>query len=266
MSIRTVFLMKADCARGERQGWYEFVRDYAPLARTLLQQYFPTLAPEMDAHVRAVFQRARANQNEWFRKLSFSNEREFLMSFRELVFAYGRETARVPVPQLSLDQVREIMKDLPVTERQMLWLFIKGYTAPQIARMMNDAENTAEKVKSIADERLKQLLPAITPDAFSISARVLIEEAEKTRSEQCVALRTFNNIINGQITWRERELAEEHVRDCFNCLDRFTAFQEMIRLRKDAKPLEEAEVEPILEELHLPPAKSKGVLARLFAR
>lgn len=258
--------MKEECARGERLGWYEFVRDYAPLARTLLQQYFPTLAPEMDAHVRAVFQRARANQNEWFGKLSFSNEREFLMAFRELVFTYGRETARVPVPQLSLDQVREIMKDLPVTERQMLWLFIKGYTAPQIARMMNDAENTAEKVKSVADERLKQLLPATTPDAFSISARVLMEEAEKTRSEQCVALKTFNNIINGQITWRERELAEEHVRDCFNCLDRFTAFQEMIRLRKDTKALDGGEVEPILAKLRLPPGKGKGVLARLFGK
>jgi hypothetical protein len=258
--------MKEECACGERQGWQEFVRDYAPLARTLLQQYFPTLAPEMEVHVRSTFGRARANQNEWFRNVSFSNEREFLMAFRQLVFAYGREAERVPVPQLSLEQVREIMKDLPVTERQMLWLFIKGYTAPEVARMMNDAENTAEKVKGIADERLKQMLPATTPDAFSISARVLMEEAEKTRSEQCVALKTFNNIVNGQITWRERELAEEHIRDCFNCLDRFTAWQEMIRLHKDAKPLEEAEVEPILHELHLPPAKSKGALARLFAK
>jgi hypothetical protein len=266
MAIRTVFLMKEDCARGERQGWHEFVRDYAPLTRTLLQQYFPTLVPEMDAHIAAVLQRARANQNEWFQKVSFSNEREFLMAFRQLVFTYGREAARVPVPQLSLDQVREIMKDLPVTERQMLWLFIKGYSAQQIARMMRDAENTAAEVKRISDERLKQLLPATTPDAFSISARVLMEEAEKARSEQCVALKTFNNILNGQISWRERELAEEHIRDCFNCLDRFTAFQEMIRLRQDAQPLPEAEVEPLLGQLNLPAAKGKGMLARLFAK
>ena len=258
--------MKEECARGERQGWQEFARDYVPLTKTLLQQYFPTLSPEMDAHVAAVLQRARANQNEWFRNVSFSNEREFLMAFRQLVFAYGREAERVPVPELSLDQVREIMKDLPVTERQMLWLFIKGYTAPQIARMMRDAEATAEQVRKIADERLKQLLPATTPDAFSISARVLMQEAEKTQSDQCVALRTFNNILNGQISWRERELAEEHIRDCFYCLDRFTAFQEMIRLRQDATPLPENQVEPLLATLNLPPAKGKGVLARLFSK
>jgi hypothetical protein len=266
MAIRTVFLMKEECARGERQGWHEFARDYAPLVKTLLHQYFPTLVPEMDTHVLALLQRARANQNDWFRNVSFSNEREFLMAFRQLVFAYGREVARVPVPQLSLDQVREIMKDLPVTERQMLWLFIKGYTAPQIARMMRDAEATAEEVKRIADQRLKQLLPATTPDAFSISARVLMQEAEKAGSEQCLALKTFNNILNGQISWRERELAEEHIRDCFNCLDRFTAFQEMIRLRQDAEPLAENEVEPLLAALNLPAAKGKGMLARLFAK
>ena len=84
--------MKEDCARGERQGWYEFVRDYAPLVRTLLQQYFPTLSPEMDTHVRSIFKRARANQNEWYRNVSFANEREFLMAFRQLLFQYGRET------------------------------------------------------------------------------------------------------------------------------------------------------------------------------
>ena len=105
MAIRTIFLMKEECARGERQGWFEFARDYAPLAQTLLRQYFPTLTPETDAHVLAVLQRARVNQNEWFRGLSLSNEREFLMAFRQLVFAYGREAARVPVPQLSLDPV-----------------------------------------------------------------------------------------------------------------------------------------------------------------
>jgi hypothetical protein len=266
MAIRTVFLMKEECLRGEREGWQQFVREYAPIIKQLLQQYFPMLAPEMDAHVTAIFQRTRAGQGEWLGKISFSNEREFLMALRQLVFAYGREVARVPVPQLSLEQVREIMKDLPVTEREMLWLFIKGYIAQQIAPMVVYASATAGAVKRIADERLKQLLPSTSPDAFTISARALMEEAEMVHSEQCIALKTFNNLVNGQITWRERELAEEHIRDCFGCLDRFTAFLEMIRLRLDAKPLAENEAEAVLAALNLPAAKGKGVLARLFAK
>ena len=151
--------MAEDCARGQRLGWQEFVRDYAPIARTVLGHFFPMLAPELDTHVAAVFQRARANDNAWFHQLKFHNEREFLMAFRELVFAYGREEARVPAPELSLEQVRSIMKDLAVVEREVLWLFIKGYDAPRIGPMMMNTEATAQATKDIADQRLAQVLP-----------------------------------------------------------------------------------------------------------
>ena len=258
--------MAEDCARGERVGWGEFVRDYASIARRLLELYFPALAPEMEAHVAAVFQRARANDAAWFKGLKFSNEREFGMSFRELVFAYGREQAKVPVPELSIEQYAQVIQDLTLIERELLWLYVKGYTAAQIAPIMMNAAATAEAVKKIADQRLAQILPAATKDAFNVSARVLTEAAEKSAGEQCLSLKTFNNLINGQLTWRERELAEEHIRACFNCLDRFTSFQEMIRCRKEAEPLSEAGVEAVLATLDLPAAQKKSFFRKLLAR
>ena len=257
--------MAEDCARGERLGWQEFVRDYAPIARTLLRHFFPMLAPELDSHVVAVFQRARANDNAWFHQLKFQNEREFLMAFRELVFDYGREEARVPVPELSLEQVRLIMKDLPVWEREVLWMFIKGYDAPRIGPMMMNTEATAQATRDIADQRLAQALPGATVDAFNLSARVLIAEAEKTGGESCLPLKTFNNLVNGQVSWRERELAEQHMSDCFHCIDRYTSFLEMIRLRQDAQPLGAAGVNAILAQLNLPAEKGGGIFSRLFA-
>jgi hypothetical protein len=266
MPVRTIFTMAEDCAAGRRQGWHEFVRDYAPIARVLLEQYFPMLNPDMEVHVLAVFERARADDNRWFSSFTFANEREFLMFFRGLVFAYARGAARVPVPEISLEQMREIMHDLPVVEREMLWLFVKGYDARQIGRMVSNLETTAQAVRDLAGKRLAQILPGASPEAFNVSARVLMEAAEKTKSDLCLALRTFNNIINGQVSWRERELAEEHLRDCFYCIDRFTAYQEMIRLRKDAQSLPEDLIQPLLSRLHLPPAESKGLLARLLSR
>ncbi len=266
MAVRTIFTMAEDCGRGERLGWYEFVRDYGQIARTLLQHYYPMLVPEIDTHTAAVFQRARANDNAWFRELKFQNEREFLMAFLDLVLAYGREVARVPTPELSLEQVRFIMKDLPVTEREALWLFIKGYDAAQVGPMMFNSEATAQAVKDVSDKRLVEVLPAATPDAFNISARVLMLEAEKARTDACLALKTFNNLVNGQVSWRERDLAEQHIRDCFYCLDRYTSFVEMIRLRKDAQPLGDAAIERVLSTLNLPAEKGKGLLAKLFAR
>ncbi len=265
MAVRTVFSMVEDCARGEREGWLELARDYAGLARTVLVHYFPMLAPEIDQHVAGVFERARANDNAWFRGIHFANEREFLMAWRQFLFEYGRSAARVPTPELSLEQIGEIMKDLPVLEREMLWLFIKGYEAAPIASMMMDAEATAAATRRLADQRLEQVLPGASPQAFNVSARVLIEAAEKTATPECLALRTFNNLVNGQVSWRERELAEEHIRGCFYCLDRFTSFLEMARLRKDTAALPEAETAAILARLNLPAAKGKGLLGRLFA-
>ena len=258
--------MAQECARGERRGWQEFVRLETIIAQAIFHRYFPTLVPDLDRHIVQLYLRARANDNAWFKSFSFSNEREFLMHFREFLFTYGREQARVPVPQLTLAQVEEIMKGMPLVEREMLWLFIRGYSAEQMAPMILNAAATADAVKKVADERLGQILPGSSPEAFNVSARVLMEAAEKTRSENCLPVKTFNNLVNGQISWRERELAEQHIHDCFHCLDRFASFQEMIRLRKDAVPLNDQRTETILAQLDLPPAKSKGVLARLLSR
>ncbi|HVP43198.1 MAG TPA: hypothetical protein VMS96_07180 [Terriglobales bacterium] len=265
MAVRTIFSMAEDCARDQRQGWYEFVRDYGAIARTLLTHFFPTLTPEIDNHVAAVFARARADGSAWFSSIKFSNEREFLVAFRNLVFAYGREQERVPAPQISLEQLAEIMKDLPVVEREMLWLFIKGYDAPQIGRIVSNLESTAVAVKKVADERLRAVIPGSAPDAFALSARVLMVEAEKKKSEKCLPLKTFNDMINGQLSWRERDLTEEHIKDCFYCLDRYTSFCEGIRLRKDAQTLAEPEIEALLEKMGAPRKQSKGLLAKLFS-
>jgi hypothetical protein len=258
--------MAQDCAAGERQGWLEFVRDYAVITRHLLEHYFPVLRPEMDVHVLGFYHRAHANESSWFKEIKFQNEREFLMAYRELLFAYGRTVARVPTPELSLDQFREIVKDQTVVEREVMWLFLKGYTAAQISPMMMNAEATSNAVKAIADQRLRQLFPSMTADAFNISARTLIEAAEKTRTPDCLPLKTFNNIVNGQVSWRERDVAEQHIRDCFYCIDRFTSFQEMIRLRKDAKTLLERETEAILTQLGFGVASKKGLLAKILGK
>ncbi|HYN14684.1 MAG TPA: hypothetical protein VES66_02720 [Terriglobales bacterium] len=265
MAIRTIFSMAEDCARGERLGWLEFVRDFAGIARSLLAHYFPTLAQELDGHVVALFRRAGAQGGAWFAGLSFSNEREFMMAFRDLVFAYGREQEHVPAPQISLDQLRTTMQDLTLLERELLWLFIKGYDAPRITAIMMNAAATAEAVQRIAAERLGALVPGTAPGVLAVSARVLMELAEQSKTDQCTSLKTFNNLVNGQISWRERELAEEHMSNCFYCIDRFTAFQEMVRLRKDVARLEAPQVEAILAQLPLAAAKPSGMLSRLFA-
>ncbi|MFZ3214125.1 MAG: hypothetical protein WA188_21670 [Terriglobales bacterium] len=275
MAIRTIFSMAEDCARGEREGWEEFVRDFGGIAHSLLAHYFPMLVPKLDEHVVAVFRRAGGNRNaptpgalgtpDWFAGLSFTNEREFMMAFRDLVVAYGRELACAPAPPIALDQLRAIMQGLMLLERELLWLFIKGYDAQRIAAIMMNAAATAEAVQRVAEERLAAMIPGAAPEALTQSARALMEMAEQSKTDSCVSLKTFNNLVNGQITWRERELAEEHMSSCFYCIDRFTTFQEMVRLRKDTSRLAAPQIGAILAQLPLAAGKPRGVLSRLFA-
>jgi len=309
MAIRTIFSIAEDCARGERLGWMEFVRDFAGIAGSLLAHYFPTLIPDLDEHVVAVFRRAGEHPNApipgphrseakpaslgtpgalstpgrggaWFAGLSFTNEREFMMAFRDLVFAYGREQSRAPAPPIAPDQLRAIMQDLMLLERELLWLFIKGYDARHIAAIMMNAAVTAEAVQRVAGERLQAVLlgpppqrsktgfvgdSGAAPEALTLSASVLMQMAEQSKTDSCVSLKTFNNLVNGQLSWRERELAEEHMSNCFYCIDRFTTFQEMVRLRKDTPQLSPPQVEAILAQLPFAAGKPRGVLSRLFA-
>jgi len=262
MAIRTVFVMAEDCTRGDSRGWEQFVRGHGWIAAQLLARYFPTLAPEADEHLAAVFQRAHAGDAAWFRGLSFSNERDFAMAFRELVFAHGREAARLPLPPAPLEQFQAAVAKLPLMERAILWLQIKGYDAPQIAAILDSAAATAAAATTTSDS-LAAVLPA-APDARALAARSLIEAAEKARTEDCLPLKTFNNLVNGQLTWRERELAEEHIRPCLYCLDHFTAFQEMVRYLRDAQALPDAQVGALLAALGLRPPK-KGLLGRMFS-
>ncbi len=258
--------MAEDCARGERLGWEEFVRNYSGIARNLLAHYFPAIVPEIEDHVITVFRRARSNNNGFFQGLQFVNEREFAVAFRDFVFAYGREVARLPVPQISLEQARSVFRDMPVVEQQVLWLLMRGFAPEQIAPILMNAEATARSVKENADQRVRAIVPDASPDALVLSARSLMEAAEHAKTDSCLPLKTFNNIVNGQISWRERDVAEKHVAGCFYCLDRFTTFQEMVRQLKDQQPASEAETEKLLSHLDLPAKRKTGLLARMLGK
>jgi hypothetical protein len=261
MPIRTIFHTTEDCGKGVRQGWAEFVRDYAPVARTMLSHYFPALVPEVDGAVVDVFARARADNNSWFQSLHFANEREFTMTFRELVFTAGRSAARVPAPNLPADEIFALLDGLSLIQRQLFWAFLKGWDVGQVSAMLMNASATAEETSTLTTERLSKLSPQ-APVERTVVALIAMGAAQQRKTEECPPWKTFNNLINGQISWDDRERVEIHMTGCMFCLDAFTAFQEMIWLRKESKPMDEAGVEAVLAPLRLGGPTSKGGLWR----
>ncbi len=263
MAIRTIFSTVEDCAQGTYQGWCEFVRDYAPLAHRLLSHYFPSLRPEIDSAVVAVFAAANANDNAWFKSLHFANEREFAMAFRDLVFASGRSAARLPAPKIPSQRIVALLDGLSLVQRQLFWEFFKGWTVQEAAEMLMNASATAGETGKIAEERL-----APFGDAAERAALVLfgIETAQSERGNDCLPWKTFNNLINGQISWADRESAERHISTCTHCLEAFTAFQEMIWLQKGSTALDKAATQTIVGALGVRRTASRNLLGRLFSR
>jgi hypothetical protein len=262
MAIRTIFSTVEDCSRGVYQGWYELVRDYTPVGRMLLAHYFPTLQPDLNVAVTNIFATARANDNAWFGSLRFANEREFAMAFGDLVFACGRSEARLPAPKIAADQIFALLEGLTLIERELFWVFLMGWNVQQGSAILMNASATAEETHKVADEKLAQLGPKAERSSIAL---VAIEAAQSRRGSDCLPWKTFNNLINGQISWDEREAAERHLTGCVHCLNAFTAFQEMIWLQKHAVPLGEKEAEALAAALGMHRA-SKGLLGRFFPR
>lgn len=262
MAIRTIFSTVEDCSRGAYEGWVELVRDYAGVARTLLSHYFPTLQPEIEGAVKQVFATARTNDNAWFRTLHYANEREFAMAFRDLVFACGRSYARLPAPGISTDQVFALLEKHPVVHQELFWAFLKGWDVQQASAMLMNASATAEESSKLADAELSQLAP---PSERANIALMSMEAAEARRTPDCLAWKTFNNIINGQISWNDREAAERHIGGCVHCLNAFTAFQEMIWLKNTSAVIDEKQAEALAMTLGFQ-RPSKGLLSRIFQK
>lgn len=265
MAIRTVFSTIEDCSQGRYLGWYEFLRDYAPLAEALLSHYFPALASDLDASVLDVFSRARAEGNVWFRSLNFANEGEFAMAFRDLVFTSGRTAAQMPAPGVSAEEILVLLDGLTLVQREFFWTFLKGWGVQQASAMLMDASATARQTDNITSERLSRLSPTVLAERSAI-AIMAIEAAQSHKGAECLRWKTVNNLLNGQLSWSDREIAERHMSGCVGCVDAFTAFQEMIWLRRQAVPLPAEEVEALANKLNIRPPAAKGLLAKFLSR
>lgn len=261
MPIRTIFDTVRDCTRNERQGWVEFIGNYEPMARTVLTLYFPALLHDLDTAVAAVFLRAHGEENAWFQALQFTNEREFAFAFRELLVDHGNTTARLPLPALSAGLIDKMMEGLATIQRELFWVFLRGYSVEQASAILMNASATAAQTHDVMNEHLTKAFPGVER---ALVLQAAMNTARSTATADCLCLKTFNNLINGQIAWHDRERAEEHIARCLNCLDRFTAFQESIWLRRTMGAAAEQVVQQVLSHLKIYGVK-KSMFGKLFS-
>ncbi len=271
--VHTFRDMIEGCRRRDAQSWREFVTGYLPLARHFLLQYFPGLSgPNASGNVErllpGVFAGTLDDDGSFFRSFTGRAEREFMVHFRRYVLGRGRTLAELPAPAappVTLEVLEAALKEFSALQRQVAWLFMLGYPPDTVAPILNRKEGTTAEVVRTAQERLRTAMESWSEESLRSSGPALVEAVASRESQDCYPYLTVHRIVDGQISWRDRERILNHLAACFFCVERFCTFQEVVYFSRKSPAPSETETEAVLAALNLPsPAKKKSLLAKLF--
>src|SRR5262249_3924650 len=92
---------------------------------------------------------------------------------------------------------------------------------------------------------------------------VLGREASAARTNECLPVKAFLDILDGRTTWQNREFTEQHANQCWHCLDHFCRMIEVVGLIRSNRPWSDAEAAPYWKILNVEPEK-RPVWKRMF--
>lgn len=250
--------MRDACLADQAEGWRRFVLAYAPLARHLLVRYFPT--QDTAALQAEVFRAAKANQAELWRTFAGSGEKEFLLHFRSFLMGQARvRRGAAPETPLTPEIFWTLLQGFPLFQRELLALCFRRYTPEELDAILRFRPEATRAVVAQAEEKLRaQLGEQASADLLTGDHDALFAAYEAQRGEKCLPAPTYRQILDGQITWREREAAERHLEECAHCLNRSADYREVAHYYRTLPPAEESAVAPLLVALELPTQKGEA--------
>jgi hypothetical protein len=245
--------MREACLAGAVDGWCGFLRAYAPLGRHLLERHFREL--DVRELLADLFRGARAEENAFWQSFTGAGEKEFLFHFLRLVMMVGRrrrgETAETP---LTPENLWSVLGAFPFLQREMLLLALRSYGPQEISQILKFSSDTIVSIRQQALEKFRASLGAgpLDEDFFSRDHDPLFAQIEQGQTEHCIPEKTYVRIEDGQITWREREAAEQHIGNCLYCLNRSANYKELHHYFRVLAPADGATVASLAAVLGLP--------------
>src|SRR2546426_10662172 len=88
--VITFHKMLGGCIQNEFKFWEFFTSVYGALAQHLIRTHFGALKHQIENLLREIFESITEHDNSFLKDFSGSSEREFLIYFREKVFATAR--------------------------------------------------------------------------------------------------------------------------------------------------------------------------------
>jgi hypothetical protein len=247
--VYTCFEMIRDCRADLPAGWRYFAANYVPVIRRLLICYAGT-----DASLDATLLALRKPESSLFQSLDPSPERWFLAQLRQAVLA----GIRPPETEIGLDlaTVAEALAPLTMVERQAAWFETMGYDAAITGQMMRISPETVSKVRARAADLIRGKVDAWRRTLLVENGLELGREAARGRTEQCLEVKAFLDILDGRTTWRNRELTEQQVNACWHCLDQFCRMVEVVGLVRMCRLLSDTEALPYWKLLGVAPPRT----------
>jgi hypothetical protein len=260
--IYTCYEMVRDCRADLPQGWTHFVSYYVPVIRRILAQYAPDQARDpklLDSVLLAI----RRPESSMFNSIEPAPERWFVAELRQKVVAELKPSAAEI--EIGLDSVSAALQPLTMTERQAVWFETMHYAPGETGPMLRISAQTVEKVRERAAELIRGSVDAWRRTLLAENGSGLGKEALAARGKDCLPAKAFLDVIEGRSVWREREMMDQHLRNCWHCVDHFCRLVEVNEWLRGNQPLSPAEAEPFFQLLGVAAAKPSG-WKRLFGK
>ena len=265
MAVITYHTILSGCPKGEPECWKEFARGYSPYATFVLEHSFPELKQDVAGHVDRIF--AKTREGDFFQAFQGRREREFLLHFRELVCDYGWSLTKIPETLIDREMIAKITDGFSLIQREILWASLKGIDISLAHAILRVDESTVTEVFQKANANLRGLMDRWSENTLAGSGQSLLRAVRDWGGQECLDNDTYGKIVDGQISWRDREKAEQHVRSCFYCIDRFTSYQEVVYCLRKLPAAAEADVSRILAAVGISTEEErKGLLSKLFSK
>lgn len=260
------------CEKGQHEAWKAFLDAYSAVAFACFGFYLPSLRDRQKEIWREVLQALTANDCERLRTFDHQAEREFLVDLRNFLLEAGaprldRAQDLAGPPRPSLDSVSALLQGLPFLHRQAVILKLAGYSDRALERMLKIPPAAAARAVQRLEADYSAFLTREEDECLWPAPWLeFLRSVRAAASQDCVPLRQFVRIFDGQASWYDKAPVEEHVTGCLHCLERWTSLHEVKHWRAKAKPLAPGEMEEFLSVLPIrsaAPAR-KSLLGRLF--
>lgn len=255
---------------GQDEGWRNLIKMFLPLTDHMVRQSFADVWPVGVKGPAEFFGQLRAENAARLQAYTGLSEKAFLVYLRDELFALGRAKRGENAPLgMTHEQFAELLNEFAPIPRQAVMMLAKGYAPEKFAIVLHMEDESAKQVLAKANEKLEARglsarLPAPMRSGFD---RLLQNLEQQEATPECLPVLTFVRIVDGQITWDDKEAADKHMAECAHCFQHFVSYLELHWSFRDLIQAGDERVEEVARAMGLAPVtteKKGSLMGRIF--